>query len=223
MLDTLSAMEKRNSIREFESQEIPLDILKKIALAAGRAPSSKNTQPWKLFLVRGQAMQAMRADFSAAFDQGMPGKADYAYSPNPLPESWSERAKACGIGIFKHKGIGRDDKDLRRQHDRANFEFFNAPHAFVLGTDRSAFSYGTFLDCGFVLNNLMLGLTALGYGSCPQFSTANYPDLLRKHIPGSDQTLMIAVLPCGVPKANSHVNLYQPERMPLEQWFTVVE
>jgi len=68
----------------------------------------------------------------------------------------------------------------------------------------------------------MLGLTSLGFGSCPQFSVMVYPDLLKKHIPGSDDTLFIAGLPFGRPKGGSHINSFQPQRLPVENWFKVV-
>ena len=97
-----------------------------------------------------------------------------------------------------------------------------AKQVFFLGTQETAFSHGTFLDCGFVLDNLMLGLTSLGFGSCPQFSVMVYPDLLKKHIPGSDDTLFIAGLPFGRPKGGSHINSFQPQRLPVENWFKVV-
>jgi hypothetical protein len=137
-------------------------------------------------------------------------KPGYQYSPNPLPADWAARAKDVGVGIFKHKGIGREEADKRRAHDRENFRFFGAQQVFFLGTQESAFSHGTFLDCGFVLDNLMLGLVALGLGSCPQFSVMMYPDLLKKHIPDSADTLFIAALPFGRPKPGSRVNEFQP-------------
>jgi len=90
------------------------------------------------------------------------------------------------------------------------FVFFGARQVFFLATQESAFSYGTFLDCGFVLDNLMLGLASLGLGSCPQFSAMAYPDLLKKHITGSEGALFIAGLPFGRPKPGSHVNAFQP-------------
>ena len=222
MLNALEAMHARRSIREFSDELVPAETLRQLVEAAGRAPSSKNTQPWRLYLVQGAALDALRADYLAAFDAGTPGKPGYVYSPNPLPEAWAARAKAVGVGIFKHKGIGRDEADKRRAHDRENFRFFGARQVFFLGTQASAYSHGTFLDCGFVLDNLMLGLTALGYGSCPQFSVMVYPDLLRKHIPDSTDTLFIAGLPCGRPRAGSHVNEFQPERLPVDAWFKVV-
>ncbi len=222
MLSALDSMHVRRSIREFEPELVPMDTIRQLVEAAGRAPSSKNTQPWRLYLVQGPALDALVADYLAAFDAGRPGKPGYRYSPDPLPETWMARAKAVGIGIFQHKGIGREEKEKRRQHDRENFEFFGARQVFFLGTQESAYSYGTFMDCGFVLDNLMLGLASLELGSCPQFSAMAYPDLLKKHIPGSEDTLFIAALPFGRPKAGSHVNAFQPPRLPVEEWFKVV-
>jgi len=212
----------RRSIREFEAELVPADVIQQLVTAAGRAPSSKNTQPWRLYLLQGAPLEALRANYLAAFDSSRPGKPAYQYSPNPLPEAWAARAKEVGIGIFKHKGIGREDTDKRRAHDRENFRFFGAQQVFFLGTQENAYAHGTFLDCGFVLDNLMLGLTSLGYGSCPQFSVMIYPDLLKKHIPNSTDTLFIAALPFGRPKAGSHVNDYKPAREPIENWFKIV-
>ena len=223
MTTTLDAMHARRSIREFDSEPVPPETIRQLVAAAGRAPSSKNTQPWRLYLVQGDALAALCRDYLAAFDTNQKPQPGYRYSPDPLPEAWLARARACGIGIFKHKDIGRDDADKRRAHDRENFHFFGAPQVFFLGTQASAFSHGTFLDCGFVMNNLMLGLASLGYGSCPQYSAVVYPEILRRHIPGSEDTLFIAALPFGRPKAGSHVNTFQPARLPVDEWFKVVD
>jgi nitroreductase len=223
MKTVFEAMRERNCIREFGDELVPMQALRELVQSAGCAPSSKNTQPWRLYLVQGAALEAIRADYLAAFDGKQPARHDYKYSPEPLPEPWSSRARACGIGILKHKGIGREDIDKRKAHDRANFEFFGAKQVFFLGTQTSEYSYGTFLDCGFVLNNLMLGLDSLGYGSCPQYSGVAYPDILRKHIDGSDGTMFIAALSFGKAKASAHVNEYRPPRLPLEEWFQVIE
>jgi len=82
----LEVMHARRSIREFEPELVPADVVRLIVEAAGRAPSSKNTQPWRLYLVQGSALESLRADYLAAFDAGRPGKPGYQYSPSPLPE-----------------------------------------------------------------------------------------------------------------------------------------
>ena len=222
MLNAIQSMLSRRSIREFGPELVPMDTVRQIVEAAGRAPSSKNTQPWRLYLVQGQALEALKADYLAAFDAAAKPAPGYRYSPDPMPESWSARAKACGIGIFKHKGIGRDDADKRRAHDRENFHFFGAKQVFFIGTSAASNANGTFMDCGFMMGNLMNALVSLGYGSCPQFSAVCYPEVLRKHIPGSEDTLFLAALPFGRPKAGSHVNQFQPERLPIDEWFKVV-
>jgi nitroreductase len=221
MLNALDAIKARRSVREFESTPIPMDVIRNLVETAGAAPSSKNTQPWRLYLLQGASLEALRTEYLAAFDAQIPAKAQYSYSPNPLPLVWTNRARDCGMGIFKHKGIGREDKEKRLAHDRANFEFFNAPQVFFLGTDQNAYSHGTIMDCGFVYDNLMIGLAAMGYGSCPQFSAVMYPEILKKHIAGSDDTLFIAGLPFGTPKAGSLVNGFQPPRLPIDEWFKV--
>lgn len=223
MKTVLEALHSRRSIREFEEELVPSALLRSLVEAAGRAPSSKNTQPWRLTLAQGPVLEALRSDYLSAFDAKLPGRPAYRYSPEPLPETWQERAKATGLGIFKHKGIGRDEIEKRRAHDRENFRFFGAKQVFFLGTLETAYSYGTFLDCGFVLGNLMLALDANGYGSCPQYSTMIYPELLKKHLPGNQDTLFIAALPFGRPKAGSLVNQFQPARLSVEEWFKVLE
>lgn len=221
-MTVLDAQHARRCIREFESEPVPPDTIRQLVTAAGRAPSSKNTQPWRLYLVQGEALARLQRDLLAAFDAKQPPKHDYTYSPEPLPEPFISRARAVGYGIFQHKGIAREDYARRKAHDRENFEFFGAPHVFFLGTQASAYSYGTFLDCGFVLDNLMLGLVSLGYGSCPQYSLVAYPDILRQHLPGSADTLFIAGLSFGRPKPGSHINTFQPDRLPIDEWFKVV-
>ncbi len=222
MKSAIEAMISRRSIREFEDELVPDAIVRDVVQAAGCAPSSKNTQPWLLYLVQGTVLDALKTDYLAAFDSGVKPNPGYRYSPDPLPTSWMSRARACGIALFQHKGIGREDTDKRRAHDRENFHFFGAKQVFFIGTRASAFSYGTFLDCGFVLDNLMLGLDFHGYGSCPQYSAVSYPDILRKHIPATEDTLFIAGLPIGRPKADSHVNRFQPPRLPIDEWFKCV-
>ncbi len=221
-LSALDSMHARRSIREFEQTPVPAATIRDLVNAAGRAPSSKNTQPWRLFLAQGAALEALRADMLAAFDAGEKPRPGYRYSPDPLPPDWQARAKDVGIGIFQHKSITREDTAGRRAHDRENFKFFGAPQVFFLGTNASSHALGTFLDCGFLLDNLMLGLASLGYGSCPQYSAVCYPDILARHLPGSENTLFIAALPFGTPKSESRVNTFQPSRLPADSWFNIV-
>lgn len=58
-METLQTIEARRSIRKFKPDPIPGEILKKILNAATLAPSGKNKQPWKFYVVMGDRRQEM--------------------------------------------------------------------------------------------------------------------------------------------------------------------
>lgn len=54
MIDVFSAIQKRQSIRKFKEDAVPQEALEKILESATLAPSGKNKQPWKFYVVRGE-------------------------------------------------------------------------------------------------------------------------------------------------------------------------
>ena len=214
----------RKSVRDFTGEIVPADIVQSLVLAASRsAPSSKNTQPWKLILVQGQALENLRTDYISAFNSGKAPAFEYKYSLDPLPEAFKKRAIDLGKAFLTHKGIAREDKEKRKEHDAENYRFFGAKQVFFLAVNKGEFAQGTFLDCGLFLQALITELHNNGLGCCPQYSAMAYPDLLRKHIPNSENLLFLLALPFGYPKADSLVNSFESEREPLEVFFRVVE
>jgi len=183
--------------------------------AASFAASSKNTQPWKLHIGLGEACDRVRASLTEAFDRGDKAAADYKYSPDKLPEELMERARTCGFALFQHKGIGREDKEARKAHDRENFILFGAPAVAILtlpvGSEK-----GNFLDAGQFLGYFMLALREVGYESVPMFSVANYPQALRGPMGIPDDRLVVCAITFGVPDATAHVNSFRTTREPAE-------
>ena len=47
----------RRSVRQFSDKDIPEDIIKKIMVTAGRAPSGSNRQNWKYILISDKSIQ----------------------------------------------------------------------------------------------------------------------------------------------------------------------
>ena len=214
----------RKSIRAFTSEIVPADIVQAIVLGANRAPSSKNTQPWKLILVQGAALENLRSDYLSAFIGGVkPATFEYVYSPDPLPDAYKKRAVELGKAFLIHKGIGRQDKEKRREHDSENYKFFGAKQVFFLALNKGEYALGTFLDCGLFFQALITELDNRGLGCCPQYSVMTYPDLLRKHIPDSENLMFLLALPFGYPQKDHIANTFVSQREPLESFFRVVE
>jgi nitroreductase len=211
----------RRSIREFTPEALPLASVRAIVEEAGRAPSSKNTQPWQLCLAQGAPLEALRADMLSAFDAKEPPRFDYVYSKAPLPEAFNRRAHDLGRAFLAHKGIERGDKERRRLHDRENYAFFGAPQVFFLGVGKDDYGMGTLLDCGLFLESLIAALDSRGLGCCPQYSVMAYPDIISRHL-GMEGTLGLLALPFGRPLPGSSVNQFLSEREPIDAFFRVV-
>lgn len=210
----LEVMRRRHCIRRFRPEPVPRALLAGILTAAANAPSSKNTQPWGVeVLLDGQA-QTLSQRLCALFDAGVPQQSDYRYTQ--MPPEFMERARACGYGLFALKGIERHDREARKAHDRENFELFGAPALLIFHLPAWA-EPGNFLDLGFLMQNVMLGLVAHGLGACPQYSLAGYPDAIREAL-GLSERLIVAGMSLGWPEPEALVNTYVPERLPLAAW-----
>ncbi len=212
--DFLSLISRRHCQRAFRDEAVSRDILEAVLLAAGEAPSGKNTQPWKVTVVSGAARDGLSAALCAAFDAGEKPQPDYEYSLQPDPAEWKERARACGYALFELKGIGRQDLEARKEHGRENFTFFGAPVQLIFHLSAGA-ERGNFLDVGMFMQNVMLGLTAHGLGSCPQFSVAGYAAVVRESLGLGADRWVVAGMSVGWPEEEARVNVFVPERLPL--------
>ena len=75
--DFLSLISRRHCQRAFLAEAVPREMLEAVLLAAGQAPSGKNTQPWKVTVVSGAARDGLSAALCAVFDAGEKPQPDY--------------------------------------------------------------------------------------------------------------------------------------------------
>ena len=209
----------RRSAREFEPYRVTGAEVEKIVKAAGRAVSSKNTQPWIVRFLQGDSIEKLKKSLCLRFDENAEPSPELDI---PLLPEYRRRAVDLGIALFIHKGIGRDDAEARRLHNRANFQLFNAPQAFAVGVKRSAFHEGTLIDLGIFLGYMTLSIEASGFASCLQMSPLSYPDAFREAMPDDSDILFLCVVPFGKPLCGSHVNDFDAGRLPLDAWFKAV-
>jgi len=214
-MDLTTALRERHSARAFQTLVPTRDSVERAVSNASTAPSSKNGQPWKLFVALGDATDRIRDRLCACFDNGVVATPDYRYSPVEMPPEMMERARACGFGLFAHKGIARDDKPARRENDRENFRLFGAPGVAILTLPRVA-EKGTFLDGGLFLAQFLLALRGEGYEATPMYSVAGYPDILRQEMSIPDDRLVVCAVAFGTEDPSAHVNAFRTGREPVE-------
>ncbi|MBT5855738.1 nitroreductase [bacterium] len=212
-----SAITSRHSKRAFLNTPVSRQILETILTNAGQAGSTKNTQPWEVAILTGNTLSTLIETMCQKFDANEFDSPDYQYSPNPFPDTFKTRARDCGYALFDLKGIKRDDHDKRKAHSRENFECFGAPCLMIFHLPMAS-EKGTFLDMGLFLQNVMLGLTIEGLGSCPQASLLAFSQTIRDHINLAPDRLIVCGLSLGAPDPNALVNTFVPTRLPLSDY-----
>jgi nitroreductase len=212
---------ERYSCRFFTAFEVPEAETRFILRLAQSAPSAKNSQPWKVVVVRAERLRSLSRKLLAAAEHDQHGQADYAHSYDPLPPIQQERARKVGFELYRLKGIARDDREKRKEHFLENYRFFGAPQAFILGIERSGTQEnpkGNFLDAGMFVQSLWLAVRSCGYEACAQYSVATYAGLIRLELELPASFVVLCAMPFGQADATALVNTFRTERAPLDEW-----
>lgn len=131
-MDIREAVLARKSVRGFKPDPIAKEILNDIIEAAVRAPSSDNSQPWEIYVLRGEPLDRIREDNIKAMESGTDGR-NYA----PYEPVYRKRQIDLAIQLFTLMGIGREDKEKRFDWMRRGYRFFDAPVGIILTADKS--------------------------------------------------------------------------------------
>ncbi len=132
-----AAITSRRSVRGFLPTPVPRATIEHLLEVASRAPSGTNMQPWRVYVLTGQAKAALTAAILAARDQQRDDHAtEFKYYPSPFFEPYLARRRKIGWDLYGLLGIEKGDKDkMARQHAR-NFDFFGAPVGIMFTIDR---------------------------------------------------------------------------------------
>jgi nitroreductase len=216
------AIRGRQSIRAYLKTPVPRDLIGRILITAGRAPSGTNIQPWKAYVVDGAVRDQLAAEMCAAYDTAPEPERPYNYYPVKWRDPYITRRRACGWGLYGTLGITRDDKEGMRLQRRQNYEFFGAPTGIFFTIDKDM-EVGSWLDTGMFIQSVMIAARQFGLETCPQAALANYHELLRKRLSIPDVEQVICGLAIGYPDPDAKVNTFRTEREPLDVFVKFVD
>jgi nitroreductase len=174
-MNLIEAIESRKTCRAFLKTPVPKETLEKILEVALRAPSGGNLQPWRVYVVTGDMLEAIvqRTREQRPEDQG----AEYNVYPPNLKEPYRTRRFEIGEAIYKIVNVAREDKATRLKWWARNFEFFNAPAAFFFTMDR-IMEEGQWADLGMFMQNIMLLAREHGLHTAPQEAWSQWTPML---------------------------------------------
>jgi nitroreductase len=209
-MDIKEAVLTRKSIRGFKPDPVPEKTLNEIIEAAVRAPSSDNSQPWEIYVLRGEALDRIRAENVEAVKSGRQGKESAPYEP-----VYRKRQVDLAIQLFTLMGIGREEKDKRSDWILRGYRFFDAPVGIILAADKSLDLPTASSDVGGLAQTICLLALAYELGSCILVQNLDYENIVRKHagIPESQHLLLSIAL--GYPNNDFPANKVRAERDPI--------
>ena len=179
-----AAITSRHAIRAFLQNPIAREDIERILEVAARAPSGTNTQPWKVYVLTGDAKTRLSGAILAAHQD--PARSaehteEYAYYPRDWVSPYIERRRKVGWDLYALLGLTREDKSgMSAQHGR-NYRFFDAPVGFIFTIDR-VMEQGSWLDYGMFLQNIMIAARGRGLDTCPQAAFTQYHKIVGEHL-----------------------------------------
>ncbi|HBF51952.1 MAG TPA: nitrobenzoate reductase [Massilia sp.] len=220
-----AAITSRRSIRAFLDKPVTREDLEQILEVAARAPSGTNTQPWKVYVLTGQARQALSNAILAVHtdpEQAREHTEEYAYYPREWVSPFIDRRRKVGWDLYSLLGLTRDNKaGMAAQHAR-NFNFFDAPVGLIFTIDR-IMEQGSWLDYGMFLQNIMVAARGRGLDTCPQAAFTQYHRIIAAQLGLPANETVVCGMALGWADPGKIENSLITEREPLGGFVRFIE
>ena len=193
----------RRTTRAFRDEAVAPELIRELLETAALAPSTFNTQPWRVHVLTGTALARVSSAILAAHAEGT--HAAFTPFPHPAPEAVRELQEDFGRRYYDVLGIARDDMQARGRQTARNYAFFDAPAGLMLTIDRTLTPH-SWLDLGLFLQVFMLAATERGLASCPQVAFVRYELVIARELGFTPQEKLACGLSLGWPDVDAPVN-----------------
>lgn len=153
-------LQQRRSCRLFSKQPVPVTMLRDLVRLAITAPSGTNSQGWT-FCLLGSRPEVVR------FGEGVAGfyRSLNRLAVNPVARLYSRIVHGDALGRYRRRHYDSVAKSLAEWQEGGRDRLFHgAPAAIVIGGKKNASCPQE--DALLACQNLLLGATAMGLGSC---------------------------------------------------------
>lgn len=217
-MNVADALRSRITCRAFLPDSPDEAVVRRVVDLAKQAPSGGNLQPWRIYVLGGGALEALKTDVAEAQKTHPMGlKPEYAIYPAPLIEPYESRRRKCGEDMYATIGIAREDRAGRRAQFARNFRLFGAPVGIFLYLDRTM-GPPQWSDAGMFLQSLMLAARAEDLHTCPQEAWAMWSELVGAHTRAPDNLMLFCGVGLGWMDKAAPINALRTERAPTDEF-----
>ena len=211
------AVLSRKSIRQFLPTPVENEAIRSLLEMAARSPSRQNLQPWKIYVVNGDAMATLKAEVDGTDEDETTG-----YEVEP-PQIWQPHRQArfdLVEQMFDKYGIGHEEMDRRvALLDDRNYKFFDAPAALFCFVDRRM-GTAQWTDLGMFLQTFMLLAQEAGLDTCAQEYWAKRSNQVSTFVNAPDDLMLVCGMAIGHHDPDAAINSVASERIPIDEFAT---
>jgi nitroreductase len=211
------ALARRFSVRAFKPDPVPGAIVREILSAARRAPSGGNLQPWRIYVLGGEALAAFKKVIADKIARGISETPEYNVYP---PSLWEPlRSRRREVGALRYAALGVADKDKAGQEALTlkNYEFFGAPVGLFFCLDRRC-GPPQWSDVGMYMLTVMLLAVERGLDTCPQESWSNWPKAVAAFLELPEEMMLFAGMSMGYLDETHPLNRFRTPRAELAEF-----
>lgn len=215
-MDVLEAVASRFSCRAFLPKAVSGKIVRDILERAARAPSGGNVQPWRVHVLSGAKLDALRAIVRARFDE-LPyvEGAEYDIYPRDLKEPYEGRRRRSGVMLYQSIGITREDRAGRYRQYARNFLFYDAPVGLFFSIDRSM-GPPQWSDLGGFIQTVMLLARGHGLHTCAQEAWTHWHKTLQHFLRLPPDYMVFCGMAMGFADEAAPINSWRSPRDSLD-------
>ena len=226
-MDLVECLLTRGSKRDYKDTPVPKELLTKIMEQAMRVATTADTQAYEVAIFGGEVMKKIKKEYMEKVLADEPINPDMEYKPSEWPEPYASRRAALdspihGPTVFNLLDIDYYAPDARKQFNiKGCANLFGAPNGIIISLDRvlGMFEPWCLLDCGGLMQAILLLAHNHGLGAVPQMQIVAYPDVLRKYLNIPPSKKIIVGMSIGYP-TDAPVNTYRSLRSPVEEVVT---
>jgi len=220
-----TAITTRRSLRAFLPTPVPRSSIEEILAVASRSPSGTNTQPWKVYVLTGEAKAGLSRKIQAAFNDPVERAKhsdEYDYYPTEWKSPFIDRRRKVGWDLYGLLDIAKTDKArMHAQHAR-NYDFFDAPVGLMFTIDR-VMRQGSWLDYGMFLQSIMVAARGRGLDTCPQAAFMQFHRIIGEHIGAPENEQIVCGMSLGFSDPSAVENTLVTEREPVASFTRFLE
>ncbi len=219
-MDVFESVASRYSCRAFLPRPIPETTIRDIIERASRAPSAGNMQPWRIYAIAGERVEALKALLAPRMNELPKGEGgDYRIFPDGIEEEYRARRFAVGELLYNSIEVPRADKPARYRQYARNFQFFGAPVGIFFALEKS-FGVAQWADIGGLLQTVMLLARGYGLHTCPQQAWVSWHRTLRAFLGLPDHLIIYSGMAVGYADEAAPINGWRSPREPLQVYAT---